>query len=543
MRNRILYLAVAAAMLTVLFAGCSTEQPAATTTAVTTTATTTATTTKAGNTATAKATAVTSATTAATTAATTTIAASGEPVELSWMVSSHPSYPYQKDWFAFRQMEEMFNVKLNVEAVDGDSYAEKLQIKMAGGNLCDVTSGLSRSDSIMYGAEGAFADLNGYMDLLPDFAAWIADDHQSFIDSFKPSEGSLYIFPLKGISEVDQASFYYRADIFEKNNLSVPTTYTELYDVSVQLHELYPASNPFSFRYNLYNINNMMGVQWNTGGVVYYDYDHDDFRCGYTTENYQAMIQWFNKMYADKLIPADFMSINTAGWEQLVTNDLTFMCSDNCLRIDTFNNQMKNTGFQLKYMTPPKGDVADGAALNAAAMDSSGFCVAANSKNLEAALRVLDQFYIEDIAHMLCYGEEGKTFKYVDNRERFINEAGEYIDIYGVCQLWGLHTVGTYAIIDPYSEVGACGATPECVEAYDLVKKDLRPYAGIVNFTADQSKTVSDLQTIIETYAQEAVAKFILGTEPLDHWDNFVAEVQKLGVDTLVGYYNDTYKK
>ena len=90
--------------------------------------------------------------------------ANKEPVTLSWMVSSHPSYPYQENWYAFKKIEELTGVKLKVEPYEGDGFIEKLQIKMASGGLCDVTSGMSSSLSIQYGVEGAFADLSQSMD-------------------------------------------------------------------------------------------------------------------------------------------------------------------------------------------------------------------------------------------------------------------------------------------------------------------------------------------------------------------------------------------
>jgi putative aldouronate transport system substrate-binding protein len=467
-----------------------------------------------------------------------------EPVTLTWMVSSHPSYPYQEDWYAFKKIEEITGVKLKVEAYEGDGFTEKLQIKMASGGLCDVTAGMGRSTAIKYGEEGAFADLSQYMDKLPNFSKWISDGNEGFIKTFKTANQNLYIFPLKGIAAVDQAAFTYRRDIFEKYNLKEPTTYDELYKISKQLKELYPESTPFSFRYNLYNITGIMSRQWNTGGLVYYNIPNDTFQCGYIEENFKAMIEWFRKMYAEKLIPADFMSLNTPGWEQLVSNDLTFMCSDNILRIDTFNNQLRPNypEFTMAYMTPPKGDVSTGVNKIIASLDSSGFCVASESANLNEALRVLDMFYIPEVADRLSYGEENVTYKLVDGKKRFIGEEGEFIDIYGVCQIYGLHTVGTYAVIDPYSEVGACGACDECNEGYERVKNDVLPYEPVVNFTGDTMKEVADLETIINTYAEEMIAKFILGTEPMSNWDNYVAEIKKLGIDKLVKYYNDTYK-
>jgi len=470
--------------------------------------------------------------------------ATAEKPTLSWMVLSHPSYPYQEDWFAFQNIAELFDINVEVEPVDDEGYKEKLQLKVATGSLNDIIAQIGRDTAINYGTEDAFVDLSKEMGKLPVFSKW-AESNGLLLNTYKTPEGSFYCFPFAGQAAVDQSAFWYRQDILALHNLNPPETYDDLYLVSQKLKEIYPDSNPFAFRNNIGNLSDRMARQWGTGGIVYFNHPADEFRCGYIEDNYKELVAWMAKMYAEGLIPPDFMSLNTPGWEQLIVNDLAFISSDNCLRIDTFNQQMQadTPAFSLKYLTPPKGDVPDGVRKLSEDIDSSGHAVSAINKNKDIAMGVLDKFYAPENFTPLCYGKEGKTFIMVDGRERFIGLDNEFIDIYGVCRIWGLHTPGVVTVIEAYAQVGACGATPECIEAYDRVKNDLLPVDAVINFSGAAVSEVADLNILISSYAKEMIAKFILGTEPLSNWDNYVSEIKKYGCDTLVAYYNDLYKK
>src|SRR5690606_654479 len=52
-----------------------------------------------------------------------------------------------------------------------------------------------------------------------------------------------------------------------------------------------------------------------------------------------------------------------------------------------------------------------------------------------------------------------------------------------------------------------------------------------ISRTTEESSRYSEIMGEIETYVKEMFDKFIMGTVSLDEFDNFVANVEKLGID------------
>lgn len=60
-------------------------------------------------------------------------------------------------------------------------------------------------------------------------------------------------------------------------------------------------------------------------------------------------------------------------------------------------------------------------------------------------------------------------------------------------------------------------------------------------FDEDTNLRVEELATLINEYATQETAKFIIGTRDLSEIDDYFAELEKLGADEYVGYYADYY--
>ena len=55
-------------------------------------------------------------------------------------------------------------------------------------------------------------------------------------------------------------------------------------------------------------------------------------------------------------------------------------------------------------------------------------------------------------------------------------------------------------------------------------------YLPNISLNADETETKTRVMSDIDTYVDEMVLKFIVGTEPLDNWDTFVSTVEGMGL-------------
>ena len=70
-------------------------------------------------------------------------------------------------------------------------------------------------------------------------------------------------------------------------------------------------------------------------------------------------------MVEEKLMPADFVTMNNSTWEEMVLTDKAFIMPHLQLRIDYFNQlaAQKNPGFKIQAMVPPVANAEKGVSM------------------------------------------------------------------------------------------------------------------------------------------------------------------------------------
>jgi len=64
-----------------------------------------------------------------------------------------------------------------------------------------------------------------------------------------------------------------------------------------------------------------------------------------------------------------------------------------------------------------------------------------------------------------------------------------------------------------------------------------------VFLTKEEQDKVNKIQTDLKTYVDQMEAKFIVGDTPLSKWDEYIATVQKIGVNELVAIYQTAFDR
>lgn len=55
-----------------------------------------------------------------------------------------------------------------------------------------------------------------------------------------------------------------------------------------------------------------------------------------------------------------------------------------------------------------------------------------------------------------------------------------------------------------------------------------------VSISVEDSSRYSSIMTDVNTFKDEMILKFIMGTEPLDHFDNYVEMLKGLGIEEAI---------
>ncbi len=468
-------------------------------------------------------------------------------------IASHASWPYDENWKVWEYIKESVGGTINVNAIPATDFGTKFSLVMAApDSLPDVFGFQGKPGSFSdYCEQGAFLALDDYAELLPDYNEFWnsrSDDEQWMKDTRKGTDGKVYYTPIYGMERSKNIrSWLYRKDIFEKNNLEVPETMDELYNVSKKLKELYPDSYPFCMRSGFANIN-VIGSSWkpNFHYNTYYDFENEKWSFGAAeSEVMYDIVTFLKKMVDEKLMPSDFFTISASSWQELVSTDRGFIMPEYQIRIDFFNNiaRANNPEYTIAAMKPPVAGNGLGVAMvNKFNDDPTGMAVpnTGDEASIANAMRYVNWFYSDEGSEVVSWGKEGETYEVVDGKKRFIfpeNENNAQI-------LYGFQTIGSYLRIDP-AAAEACmseeqAATTDFALEHTYPELDPTQYMSI---SSAEAAEIADYATSLGTLVQENIQKFILGQRPISEWDKFQEELSALPIEELLSVYETAYNR
>ncbi len=439
------------------------------------------------------------------------------------LTDSNPSWPFDKEWPVWKWIEEKTGAKFNVQLPSGTLY-DALNLTFASGDLPDLIFMPDRTQALKYGQQGALVNILDYKAKMPNFQKWM-EQYPDVTKSFLAADGKMYMLPTQGFGETNRVVWMYREDIFKKHGLTPPKTYDELYTILKELKKLYPDSYPLAFRNGMPAMTNLT-PNFETSDT-YYKNDDGDVIFGPAEDNYKTMVGYLNKFYYEKLIPSDWLTLQTKQWQDLLSTDQAFITVDFIGRIDFFNAAIRqeNPEFTMAFMAPPAG-LPGGKQQNPfKQVVENNLAISATSNNIDDIVKVFDFFYSEEGRTLLSWGKEGETYT-VEGGQKKINPT--YVDSSDFRKRTGLATNGTYTWIDYDAHLSL--ASKELKYAYQEAPKYDSKFNLKPSFTDKEYETISITGTAIDKYRDEQISKFILGAESLDDWSKYVDELNKLGL-------------
>lgn len=467
-------------------------------------------------------------------------------------VLSHASWPYNPDWVVWDYIEEAVGATLDVNAVPSADKATKYPLMFASRDIMpDLATFDYKPDSDTYASQGALIAYEDVAEYMPNYKAWSEtlseNEVKTVIDVRKAADGKIYYSPATGReATTGMLAWMYRRDIFEKHNLKVPTTFDEVYEVAKELKAIYPDSYPFAMRSGMSTLGTT-GSSWKEYWSVgpYYDFNNETWGYGAREDITLEMLEFYKKMVAEKLMPADFFTINVQLWQELVTTDRGFFFPDFRTRISFFNNSAreKNPEFDLTAFAPPVANPETGVSKMLRRNDEAiGYvmCNTGDNQRIANAAKYLDWFYTDEAMELVSWGKEGETYEVVDGKKKYI-ETG---DGQTKTTLYGINTHGTFCRYDP--EAILTDMDEDTVKVKELTEKHMLDYITPVRFlafNAEEQKIIDEYATACTTYSEEMLAKFILGQEPLSNFDKFQATLDELGVQEVINAYTTAYDR
>lgn len=443
-------------------------------------------------------------------------------------------------------------------------YSEKVPVMLAGGNIPDVMV-IQGNDIIrQHGDKGLFVNLADYLDHMPNYKKFL-DATQDVENYLYTTDGKLYAFYDGYMNPTAmtpaQTGSAYNLEVFEKNNIKVPTTLDELYEAAKKLKEIYPDSYPIG-QTGGWGITSFMlanhvdgWIYWNGSEYVY----------GPTQPGYKEAVEFAHKLYAEGLIDPAFWTdgLDQAKAKALSNKNFIFTEIWSAYQWDLYMNNGSQTRWALAMLpdNPKYGKAwkAGSEPSGMAVYDTYGIVISSKAKNIEEIVKLIDYQYSEENMTLINWGVEGTTYQVVDGNKQYLPEIKNAANMTAELEKYCVMTSWSCRpgiVFSPQDRIAKYDAVPDTLFYHDgqaqlenfwvasdkyggPESKHPNDFAPRINFTKEEQENESQVMSPIYTYVDESIVKFIKGETAMSEWDNFQAQIKKLGdYESVLKVYN-----
>ncbi len=487
------------------------------------------------------------------------------------------------------KIQELADVTIEWEPILGsrDEQPTLYLAMLSSGNYPDV---IQAQHNNMYNGgvsqlynDGIIIELNEAIEkYMPNYKA-LLDAHPEVAATLMDDEGRyLYFTVINPMSTPDErvAATWYglqaRADWMENVGIEkAPATIDEWYDMLVAFRDLDPNGNgeqdeiPFDagasgYTYFMpaYDILNGAYLDPATGKVGFGEY----------TQNYKAYLETMNKWYSEGLVKNIWKEDGTlAGDDEKDANIYADLAGSwkglsNYWEQRLPQVQEKNPDADfvaIQWPADANGNVY-GTDYNISYGDRFTTVITVDCVergHLEAACRLIDTMYTEEGTNLTTWGTEDDDP--INDTQAWTKGNGTYtVDENGVkheTEWANLMTEDFYdgAFANKYRYAMSHVSFPrwgagdylaatreihyvESAKLWGSASNDLEYPAAIV-LSVDAQKAAAPQLEEINEYISDMTGKFIRGEEPLTNFDNYMDQLQKMGIEDLIAAYQAAY--
>ncbi|MBR2884720.1 MAG: extracellular solute-binding protein [Clostridia bacterium] len=448
-----------------------------------------------------------------------------------------------------QELEKRTGVKVEyIHAAIGQE-AEMLSLLIASEELPDMMQGnwLGHKGGVDSAIDdGVIVDLGEYREYAPAYFGKLEAEPQ--LDKAAKTDSGRY----SGFSLIQNSDRMLtttgpvmRADWLEELGLEIPTTIDEWEEVLTAFKEKKGAVAPFSASTRDYMFA-MFGVP--SGYFI----EDGEYKYAKGIPEAKRAVERLNDWYKKGLLDVNIASVDAAALDTQILTGKTGAATVTGGDIGRYMNAAKEDGFDLvgiPYPTFEEGGVNNCVPVGLPVTGTCVTAISAQSKYPELAAKWLDYLYTEEGTIFANFGTEGVSYEMVDGEPIYTDLITNNPDGLSMQEALGLYVKagasGSFDNVEGYinqyyslpQQKGALDAWQQCFKA-SFDRKALP-----VTLTTKESQEVADLTAEISPYANSMMTKFVIGTEPLDKFDEYLKKLSDMGVQRVLDIHTEALKR
>jgi putative aldouronate transport system substrate-binding protein len=423
---------------------------------------------------------------------------------------------------------------------------EAFKLMLASGDLPDIVELTYLKADLYPGGpdqaikDGVFIRLNELVDTYAPNYKKIMKFKPDIEKSLKTDEGNLYAFQM--IEKVVQPSYggpAVRVDWLDDLGIKVPETMDDWYLMLKAFKEKKGASAPM-----------LMEKKGGAGGyysfISAYGVIADFCRKGQTVmygpiePGFRDYLATMHRWYTEGLIDKDFVSHDGYTGPNTLNKIATGQSGAwECgfYHFNTIEKVMEGTSFRLSavpYPSRTKGQVVTMRQYNENVRGDPTFITSANKHPVES-VKLLD-FNYSDQGTLLCnYGIEGVDWVMENGKPKYTYAAMNHPSFPAGSIVTSVFCRHEGPFIRDYART-YISYKPNALQAMEIWEGD---QSGMIpktlTLTSEDGPRFYAIMSDIQTYVTEMIPKFIMGIEPIEKFDQFTAQLKKMGIEEAIG--------
>ncbi|MFD0715686.1 extracellular solute-binding protein [Paenibacillus sp. GCM10027626] len=482
-----------------------------------------------------------------------------EPVKLSIMVTSRvPDSPLTMETPFWKELGKRLNIEFEFVTGDYDQLEQKFKLMLASGDYPDIVA-LNTELFKKYGPQGAFIPLN---DLVkqhgPNIQKYLLDDPTKRMMALS-SDGNLYGVPLQTAIRASEG-YMIRQDWLDRLGLKKPVTIDDWHTVLKAFKDQDANGNgdpndeiPLMTDYAAYTtFADAWGIHIHPSGPRWIEED-DTIKFSPIDPRLKDYLKTMNQWYAEGLLDKEFLTRQDPDLERMMFSDrmgagqhwIGYMAAYNA---NPAAEKIK--GFNLQVVAPPVLREGDQPMTfrQQAPLHGIGWAISKNNQHPEETMKLFDYIYGEEGQRLANFGFEEDTFTLGEGDKPVFTEKIMKSPEGPAKALWRLGIVPLIGFRqdEQYERQYAVTKDVEKQMFFYVENNYFHDLFLALNFTEEEEKRLNDIRTPMFTYIDEMIPKFIIGTEKLDNFDDYVAKVKSMRYSEMEEIYMaayDRYKK
>ncbi|MEF2967341.1 sugar ABC transporter substrate-binding protein [Paenibacillus sp. M1] len=488
---------------------------------------------------------------------------SNEPVTYSMMFSDNESYPYKEDWRIWSAIQEKSNVSFDLSITARTEYENQKALLVNSGDAPYIIPKTYIESPFVAG--GQIVAISDWVQYMPNYQKALKNwGLEEDLKAKLQADGKYYVLP--GLWEVAGGgySFVIRKDVFEAAGVDVEAeegnwTYEDFYQALKKVKEYTGKDYVFSDRYFADATLNIAAAQygvtsgWGLANGLKFDFDKKEFYFADTTDDYKAMLTYFNKLVKEGLMdPESFTQEDETALAKFYKGDSYVIISNYQMMMD-IKTKMQVPEAELYMIVQPGGPkgmlqvetsrLENGIMISKNALDDLG------EEGFIKMLRFVD---------WLWYSPEGQTLSlWGVEGETYTKDADGNIVLNPDITFNGLNEGAPKKLNEDYGFGGgvfAYGGSQELkLSKMTEGEKDFndrifatrepRKIDPPIMGTPDQSEEMNLISTPLMDYVKTMTLKFITGQESLDNWDTYVKTAEANGSTRYTQMANEIFNE